>query len=219
MNNKTAGMRAHGLGGRHLVAAILALALPLAAQQALAQQAGERTGKQIVETTCASCHAKGLHGAPKLGDRKAWAPRAKQGLTSLTKEALEGIRKMPGHGGDLTLTDLEIGRAVTYMVNRSGGKWVEPASPKAMAVERTGKQIVETQCFKCHGKGVGGAPKIGDRAAWAPRISQGIDNAVRSATRGHGGMPQRGGMANATDSEVRNAILYMFNRSGAADKK
>lgn len=216
MSDKTSAARtpAFGAAMQLIAAAVLAFALP-----AQAQKVGERSGKQIVETTCAGCHAKGLHGAPRIGDKKAWKERAKRGLTGLTKEAIEGIRKMPGHGGDLTLTDLEIGRAVTYMVNRSGGKWTEPATPKAMAVERTGKQIVEAQCIKCHEKGLGGAPKIGDKAAWAPRMSQGVDNTVRSAIRGHGGMPQRGGMASATDAELRNAILYMFNRSGAAEKK
>ena len=176
-------------------------------------QAAERSGKEVVEKVCASCHATGAQGAPKIGDRKAWSKRASQGLTSLTQNALKGIRGMPAHGGKLELTDLEIGRAVTYMVNKSGGKWKEPASAKDMAAERTGKQVVEAQCQKCHKAGTGGAPKLGDRDAWKGRLSQGIDNLVRSAIRGHGGMPPRGDQADLTDSEVRNAILYMYNPS------
>ena len=197
---------------------ILAVALPLAAPQAQAQPRGERSGKQVVDATCAACHAKGTNGAPRIGDKEAWDKRSKQGLTSLTKEALTGIRKMPGHGGDMTLTDLEIGRAITYMVNQSGGKWVEPASAKAMAVERSGKQIVEAQCFKCHQAGVDGAPKIGDRSAWIPRVSQGLDNVTRSAIRGHGGMPARGGMASLSDAEMRRAVVYMLNYGTGVEK-
>ncbi|MCX7152839.1 MAG: c-type cytochrome, partial [Proteobacteria bacterium] len=71
------------------VVAMLAFALPLGAQQAAAQQAaapkaGDRSGKQVVDATCASCHASGANGAPKIGDVKAWSARSKQGLSSLT---------------------------------------------------------------------------------------------------------------------------------------
>ena len=91
-----------------------------------------------MEAVCAACHASGAKGAPKIGDQKAWSKRASQGLTSLTQNALKGIREMPSHGGSSKLTDLEIGRAVAYMVNQSGGKWMEPASAKDMAAERSG---------------------------------------------------------------------------------
>jgi cytochrome c5 len=86
----------------------------------------------------------------------------------------------------------------------------------AQAGERTGKQVVEEQCVKCHQAGVNGAPKIGDREAWIPRMKQGLDNLVRAAIRGHGGMPARGGRADLTDGEFRAAILYMFNPSAIA---
>jgi len=177
---------------------------------------GERSGKEVVETVCASCHATGAKGAPRIGDKKAWGKRAAQGLSSLTDHALKGIRDMPSHGGDLKLTDLEIGRAVAYMVNQSGGNWVEPTSVSDMKVERGGKQIVDAQCARCHRKGDGGAPRIGDQNAWRPRLTQGVDALVLSAIRGHGGMPPRGDKADLTDGELRNAILYMYNPAAPA---
>ena len=191
-------------------AALLVLAMPIAPRAANAQGA-ERSGKEVVQAVCAACHATGANGSPKIGDQKAWSKRASQGLTSLTQHALEGIRRMPAHGGNPGLTDLEIGRAVTYMVNQSGGRWVEPASAGDLAAERSGEQVVKAQCVKCHEGGLRGAPKIGDREAWIPRMKQGIDTLVRSAIRGHGGMPARGGQANLTDTEIRAAVLYMFN--------
>ena len=174
----------------------------------------EPSGKQVVESVCAKCHAKGAEGAPRIGDRAAWKKRSAQGLTSLTKNALDGIRKMPPHGGAMQLSDLAIARAVTYMVNQSGGNWVEPASAKDLAAERSGEQVVKSQCVKCHEKGLNGAPRVGDRNAWTPRLKDGVDQAVRSAIRGHGGMPPRGGEADLTDSELRSAILYMFDPKG-----
>jgi len=79
--------------------------------------------------------------------------------------------------------------------------------------DRSGKEVAEAVCAACHATGVKGAPRIGERADWSARLSQGLDKAVNEAIRGHGGMPARGGRAELTDSEVRNAIVYMFNPS------
>lgn len=201
-----------------LWAGVLAMAASAAPLPAGAAQAGERSGKDVVAATCANCHAKGSQGAPRIGDKKAWSNRVAQGLSSLTQSALKGIRGMPAHGGSPDLTDLEIGRAIVYMVNRSGGRWAEPASLEDLAAERTGPQIVKEQCAKCHQKGVGGAPRIGDREAWTPRLKDGLDNAVRAAIHGHGGMPPRGARADLTDAEVRSAVMYMINPVAAAKK-
>jgi cytochrome c5 len=200
-----------------IVAVVLACAAAIAPREVRAQT-GERSGKEVVDAVCVACHGTGASGAPRIGDRKAWAKRASEGLTSLTEHAIKGIRQMPPHGGSPNLTDLEIARAITYMVNQSGGRWIEPVSVKDLAAERSGEQIVRAQCFKCHEAGIGGAPKIGDRAAWAPRLKNGLDNTVRSAVKGHGGMPARGGMANLTDSELRSAIVYMFSKGAAPNK-
>jgi cytochrome c5 len=195
--------------------AVLAFALtPLAA----GAQGSERSGKEVVDQVCAACHRTGAKGAPRIGDKQAWAKRSSQGLSSLTQSALKGIRQMPPHGGSPELSDTEIARAITYMVNQSGGRWAEPVSPATPAAERSGEQIVHTQCVKCHGSGVGGAPKIGDRKAWTARVKNGVDPLVRSAINGHGGMPARGGMANLTDPEIRNAVNYMVSRSLAPAK-
>lgn len=88
----------------------------------------------------------------------------------------------------------------------------------AQPAERSGEQIVKQQCAKCHQSGVSGAPKIDDRAAWAPRMKQGLDATVRSAMRGHGKMPARGGLADLSDNELRAAIVYMFYPAGASLK-
>jgi cytochrome c5 len=90
---------------------------------------------------------------------------------------------------------------------------------QAQAPQRTGKAVVEEQCAKCHAKGEGGAPKVGDRAAWAPRLKQGMDALALSAIRGHGGMPARGSRADLTDGEIKAAIHYMFNPVSAAPPK
>jgi cytochrome c5 len=185
--------------------------------QGVRAQSTSLSGKEVVDAVCANCHASGVKGAPRIGDQQAWSKRASRSLSSLTANALKGIRQMPSHGGNQSLSDLEIKRAVTYMVNQSGGKWTEPVDKKALPSPRTGEQIVKAQCIKCHEAGKGGAPKIGDRDAWIPRLKDGLDNTVRSAINGHGGMPARGGMANLTDSEMRSAVIYLFRGPGSAN--
>ncbi len=196
-----------------LIITAIALAISLAVLPEAAQaKAGERSGKEVVDAVCAKCHASGANGAPKIGDKQAWSPREERGLGGLTQSALKGIRKMPAHGGNPALSDFEIQSAITYMVNQSGGHWTAPTNKSAKIAERTGKDVVHEQCVKCHQTGVNGAPKIGDRAAWIPRGANGMDALVRSAINGHGGMPARGGMADLTDAEMRNAVIYMFNQ-------
>lgn len=175
-------------------------------------QRRERSGKEVTDAVCAAaCHATGEKGAPKIGDSKAWAPRAAQGLTSLTAHALAGIRNMPAHGGSPNVSDIEIERAIIHMVNLSGGHWVEPVGGATPAVLRGSEAVVKLQCAKCHEAGTDGAPKIGDRAAWIPRLKKGLDPLVASAIHGHGGMPARGGLPDLSDQEIRGAIIAMFN--------
>ncbi len=219
MSNSSPFSLVSGFVGSHysrlIVPILLALATtPLTAPPGYAQSE-MRSGKSVVEAVCVKCHATGEQGAPRMGDSRAWIKRASQGLSNLTRHALEGIRNMPPHGGQPDLSDLEIARAVTHMVNLSGGQWVEPASVEELVAERTGEQVVNGQCVNCHAQGLTGAPPIGDRDAWVPRLSKGLAVLVRSAIHGHGGMPPRGGQATLTDNEIREAILYMFDPAGA----
>jgi cytochrome c5 len=92
-----------------------------------------------------------------------------------------------------------------------------PAFPQ-LPPERSGAAVVKQQCAGCHEKGLHGAPRIDDRAAWVPRMQRGLDATVRSAIQGHGKMPARGGLADTTDAELRSAITYMFNPAGIPPK-
>jgi cytochrome c5 len=78
---------------------------------------------------------------------------------------------------------------------------------------RAGEAVYQGQCLACHGAGLAGAPKIGDAAAWAPRIATGFDALWNSALKGKNGMgAQRGG--EYSDFEIARAVVYMTNQSG-----
>jgi cytochrome c5 len=93
--------------------------------------AGARRGEDIVKATCAACHQAGVANAPKLGDRASWAPFIKTGLNSMVATAIKGKGAMPPRGGDASLTDVEITRAVVFMANQAGAQLKEPAAPAA----------------------------------------------------------------------------------------
>ena len=73
-----------------------------------------------------ACHAAGVEKAPKLGDRKAWAPLIKEGQAVLTAHAWVGIRGMPAKCGRADLSLEEFSSAVVHLANASGGAWKEP---------------------------------------------------------------------------------------------
>jgi len=91
-----------------------------------------KTGQQVFEAQCTTCHTAGLLGAPKFGDAAAWGLRVAKGYDALLQSALHGKGSMPAQGGG-DFTDYEIGRAVVYMANHGGGKLAEPAAPAAPA--------------------------------------------------------------------------------------
>lgn len=173
--------------------------------------AADRSGKEVVDSVCASCHGEGKDGAPRVGNSADWAPRAKYGLARLLHSSMEGLRKMPAHGGKAAVTDLEMTRAIAYMV--SGGKTPDPKKPYAKVAHGSGEDIVNAACGNCHREGVGGAPKIGDKEAWLPRLPKGVDALVASAIHGHNKMPARGGLANLSDIDIQAAVSFMLSQS------
>jgi cytochrome c5 len=93
----------------------------------------EKTGKEVYDAVCTSCHAVGALGAPKFENKGDWAGRLGLGYDTLIKHAIEGIRQMPARGGDGDLSDTEVARAVAFMANSAGAKFKEPAVPAPAA--------------------------------------------------------------------------------------
>lgn len=94
---------------------------------------------------------------------------------------------------------------------------VAKVSLKAVTVapgSRTGEQIVTNVCAGCHASGAVNSPKIGDAAAWGPRIAQGFDTLVKNATNGKNAMPPKGGASDLTDKEVARAVAFLGNKAG-----
>jgi cytochrome c5 len=85
-----------------------------------------------------------------------------------------------------------------------------PAAKADGASGNKGKSTFDAACVACHGAGVAGAPKLGDKAAWAPRIKEGKDHLYASALKGKGAMPPKGGNTALPDADVKAAVDYML---------
>jgi cytochrome c5 len=230
---------------------------------------GSMNGQQVFGQICKTCHETGLAGAPKIGDKVAWQPRIAEGEQTLVQHAIHGFQGktgvMPPKGGDASLTDEEVHRAVVYLANQGGATWKEPAPtatatasnapanatpaaataaattsaspptppavaaptavPSASNVPATpapgatkaasagstaeGKGVYDQTCHVCHGTGLAGSPKFGDKAAWAPRIATGMDTLYNAALHGLNAMPPKGGNAALSDAQVKAAVDYM----------
>jgi cytochrome c5 len=88
------------------------------------------------------------------------------------------------------------------------------AEPAVAAEDLPGETVYGQACVACHGAGIAGAPKFGDKAAWAPRIAQGPDTLHTHALQGFQGkagyMPPKGGRTDLSDQSVMNAVDYMI---------
>ena len=181
----------------------------------------EKSGQEVYDAACASCHTSGALGAPKFDNKGDWAGRLGQGYDTLIKHAIEGIRQMPARGGDGDLSDIEVARAVAYMANSAGASFKAPeaAAPAAATASAKpdpakGKAVYDANCAACHATGVAGAPKPGDKAAWSARMGQGYAGLYDNALKGIRGMPAKGGNADLPEADLANSVGYMFAETG-----
>ena len=91
------------------------------------------------------------------------------------------------------------------------------AEPEPVAAALTGPQVYNSACLACHSAGVAGAPVVGNAAAWAPRIAQGVAVLTKHAIEGYTGsagyMPAKGGRTDLSDAEIVDAVEYMVDQS------
>jgi len=182
---------------------------------------GARSGEAIVQATCTACHQTGVAKAPKIGDKNDWAPHLKHGLGAMVQSVIKGKSAMPPRAGDSSLTDAEITRAVVHMANQAGANFKAPAASKEKPAAAQahaghgadGKAVYDKLCVACHQQSVAGSPKLGDKAAWAPRVQTGTGALVQSVIKGKGAMPPKAGNPALSEGEIRAAVEFMVSQS------
>ena len=103
--------------------------------------------------------------------------------------------------------------AVARRIQPVGSIQVKDASDAGAL--KTGEQVFTAQCSACHATGAAGAPKLGDSAAWGPRIGAGYAALLNSALKGKNAMGPQGG-GDFSDLEIGRAVVYMANKGGAS---
>lgn len=93
-----------------------AMVFVLSAAAALTTSPVLANGKPVYDSVCAACHANGVAGAPKAGDKAAWGDRMKVGKDALYASVIKGKGAMPAKGGNASLSDAEVKAAVDYLV-------------------------------------------------------------------------------------------------------
>jgi cytochrome c5 len=109
------------------------------------------------------------------------------------------------------------GRVVLTGEDTPSGQAAVVAAPAPVAAPLSGPQVFNQACNACHGPGVNGAPRLGDKADWATRLAQGEATVKKHALEGFQGakgvMPAKGGFVDLSDEEVIAAVEYMLNES------
>ena len=94
-------------------------AAPAGATASAPASADAGKGKSVHDSACMACHATGAAGAPKTGDKAAWAPRLKQGMPALYEAAMKGKGAMPPKGGNMALSDADVKAAVDFLASQA----------------------------------------------------------------------------------------------------
>ncbi|MED5620841.1 c-type cytochrome [Ideonella sp. BN130291] len=142
-------------------------------------------------------------GGAKFDEPKAPAPAGDK----VTAEATAAAASATGAGAAQ-----QVAAALASTTTPAKTEATAPTGAAATAGGAVPALYTQT-CQVCHAAGVAGAPKVGDKAAWAARIGQGIDGLTASAIKGKGAMPPKGGAASASDADIKAVVSYMVNAS------
>ena len=130
-----------------------------------------------------------------------WGGRSLENDPAMKPEAL-AARIAP-------VAKLQLDGAAAVAPAPQGAKVATVAAAPAAAGKPDGKKTYDTACMACHATGAANAPKLGDKAAWAPRIKTGAEALYASSLKGKGAMPPKGGNAALADADVKAAVDYI----------
>lgn len=147
---------------------------------------GNLSGEQVFQAVCKTCHEAGIAGAPKVGDRAAWATPIRKGYATLMQHAINGFQErgkvMPPKGGNPDLADVEVERGVVYMANSSGASFKEPPpSMAAVAVTPAAAAATASAASAPLAAAPSPAPSASSAAAASPSPKPGAPLDLKSA--------------------------------------
>lgn len=212
---------------------LLSCAAGLLLLPALASSADIAAGKRRAEV-CFACH--GVNGVSKIPGTPHLAGQQRNYLEKALRAYRDGTTRQ-----DPTMTamakplnDADIVNIAAYFnlaIENSRGEMlsevmavnerIKPVATVEIAAAakaeprapRTGDAVYNASCSACHGTGAAGAPKLGDKTAWQPRLTQGQATLYEHAIKGLRAMPARGACTNCSDDELKAAVDYLVDKS------
>ncbi|MFK5925743.1 MAG: c-type cytochrome [Desulfuromusa sp.] len=152
-----------------------------------------------------STPAQGSAPAPKAVEKPAVVEKVEQVVEKTKEKVAQATEQVQEKVAEVT----EKAKEKVAQVTTQAQGLIATALP---SVSGNGQAVYTKSCASCHKIGIIGAPKTGDKAAWAPRISGGTESLVKSAINGKGKMPAKGGSSSLTDNEVKAAVEYMVEQ-------
>ncbi|MBA2964751.1 MULTISPECIES: c-type cytochrome [Ramlibacter] len=147
----------------------------------------------------------------------AKGPPATPGSTAATAPSGTGTPPGSGARSSSTTASTTAPTAPTAPAAPTSTAPGAPGGPATMGAAADGQKVYAATCVACHGAGIAGAPKIGDKADWEPRVAQGKDTLYQHALQGFQGkkgvMPPKGGNTALPDPEVKAAVDYMVSQA------
>lgn len=172
-----------------------------------------KTGEQVFASVCTACHTAGVAGAPKMGDNAAWAPFIKSGYDTMLNVALHGKGGMPAKGGNPTLSDYEVARAVVYMANKSGADLPEPAAP----AEDGPKKEADTAPAAAPAAAAPAAPAAAAPAAAAPAAAAPAAAAPAAAAPAAAAPAPQQAAVNPAGEKLYKSVCFACHATGVAN--
>ena len=179
-----------------------------------------KTGEQVFAAVCTACHTAGVAGAPKMGDNAAWAPFIKSGYDTMLNVALHGKGGMPAKGGNPTLSDYEVARAVVYMANKSGASLPEPAAPAEEGAKKEADAAPAAATAPAAAAPAAAAPAAAATAAAAPAAAAptaAAPAAAAPAAPAAAAAPQQAAAVNPAGEKLYKSVCFACHATGVAN--
>lgn len=169
-----------------------------------------QTGRKVYQKYCATCHANGAAGTPKLGDMGEWNKRLRDGIEPVYQRAIQGYNSMPAKGTCIGCSNEAIQAAVDYLAHaQSADTFKNSPVHQRFPSLKMGALIYTQHCAECHAQGKNGAPRFADKTAWAQRIKQGMEILFVHAIQGYRAMPAKGKCDTCSNAEIEAAVKYL----------
>lgn len=178
--------------------------------ESLIEQAQDVTGQALEEARQAASDA----GAAL----EQAAETAQDETAAAVEQAGEAADAAAAGAADMTDEAATAAEEAATAAVAAGSAAVAEATGEAGEADlATGQSVYQSKCLACHATGAAGAPKMGDKADWEPRIAQGVDTLVKHAIEGFKGakgyMPPKGGFTSLSDDEVKATVAYMVKEN------